>query len=268
MFLADDFAPVAEFGAARGLPAPNRDGSGAAPARHATLQQIGDRRRCSTGAVLQTQSDDTTGWYRERCIFQDVTGSRSNLFKKAHDLYLMSWADLRLVLAVWRSLAIYKSKKNPLFIFSLYCYPSINNNLIIISLQQWYRNEVSYIIRWLVVPYYIIWSRIFYMYLLRIKTFSIRYFFLCAYFKICSHCSFQPCSQKLSAALSKSLWWTRCTLPAQHQQLTHKLSCWFIRWPKTQHTWENIFPYYLAVTLINRSNFNLCSLLHGFNSLC
>lgn len=55
----DDLTTVAEPGAARGLPAPDRDCVGAASTGHATLQQSGDSRSGSTGAVKQTHLDDS-----------------------------------------------------------------------------------------------------------------------------------------------------------------------------------------------------------------
>lgn len=50
---------MAEPGAARGLPAPDRDGVGAASTGHSTLQQSRDSRSSSTGAVKQTHADDS-----------------------------------------------------------------------------------------------------------------------------------------------------------------------------------------------------------------
>lgn len=55
----DDFATVAEPGAARVLPAPHRDGGSAAPTGHTALQSSRDSWSSSTGAVIQTHADDS-----------------------------------------------------------------------------------------------------------------------------------------------------------------------------------------------------------------
>lgn len=55
----DDLTPLAEHGAARGLPAPHRDGVRAAPPGHAALQPSRDSRGSPTGALARAHADDS-----------------------------------------------------------------------------------------------------------------------------------------------------------------------------------------------------------------
>lgn len=55
----DDLTSLAEHGAARGLPAPHRDGVRAAPPGHAALQPSGDSRGRPTGALARAHAGDS-----------------------------------------------------------------------------------------------------------------------------------------------------------------------------------------------------------------
>lgn len=89
----DDFATVAEPGAARVLPAPHRDGGSAAPTGHTALQSSRDSRSSSTGAVIQTHADDSANGenagqlqtenaalFKTYCFLQDVLGPMECMF--------------------------------------------------------------------------------------------------------------------------------------------------------------------------------------------